>query len=324
MTTEILEIKLTTEEFCSVSNLLDSVMNNEQFLNQNTFLETAVLFSHELPRRIREKFYTYKRYEREPILLIKGNPIAESDIGHTPSNYVELNDNFKLNRAQILHGLYGCLLGEPIGFSSQRKGSLYNNIIPLKEYEDVKNSSSGFKYEFGFHVEDAFHPARPDYLGLVCMRNEECAKTIVSCIDGIDLPEDMRDILFEYRYVNKHNVIHDTTGIINEEKQEIFFGNKLYPYLRINIATLNIEDYSEEEQVAIKKVVEHLNLNKVSVVLEPGDCVYIDNFRCVHARDPYNPDFGNNARWLSRLEFTNDLRKSQVFRKNKSSRVIEA
>lgn len=56
------------------------------------------------------------------------------------------------------------------------------------------------------------------------MRNEECAKTIVSCIDGIDLPEDMRDILFEYRYVNKHNVIHDTTGIINEEKQEILLA----------------------------------------------------------------------------------------------------
>ncbi|WP_192881045.1 MULTISPECIES: hypothetical protein [unclassified Photorhabdus] len=85
-----------------------------------------------------------------------------------------------------------------MGFTSQRNGSIYNNIIPFEELQNVPNSSSGSNKDFGFHVEDAFHPARAEFLGLVCMRNEERAPTTISCIDGIELTDKEKELLLTW------------------------------------------------------------------------------------------------------------------------------
>lgn len=244
--------------------------------------------------------------------------------GPTPSHYIELDKNYQLNDAKILHGLYGSLLGEGIGFTSQRKGSIYNNIIALRELQSVPNSSSGSTYDFGFHVEDAFHPTRAEYFGLVCMRNEEQVATIVSCIDGIELTPEERDILFQDRFNIAHNPIHDTTDVISENRQAIFFGHPERPYVRINAAALNIEEYDGLERQAITKVLKYFEKNRVEIVLKSTDCVYIDNYRCVHARNAYQALYGPNTRWLARVVFTSDLKKSRPFRSSTEARSLIA
>ncbi len=324
MATLVKKIIITNQEKQQIRGLLDEIIQVPTMTSQYNFIEKAALYAQELPRRIRQKFYDFKRNEELAALLISGSPVLLDGAGPSPSRYIELDNDYRLNDAKILHGLYGSLLGEGVGFTSQRCGSLYNNIIPLKELSNVSNSSSGSALDFGFHVEDAFHPARAEYLGLVCMRNNERAATTISCIDGIKLSAEEKQILFEPRFKISHNPIHNTTDIVEEISQPILFGHSNAPYVKINAAALNIDEYDGIERQALEKLLRHFAENRNAVMLEATDCFFIDNYRCVHARDSFKANYGDGARWLARVVFASSLRKSREMRSSVETRAINA
>ncbi|OIQ94965.1 enduracididine beta-hydroxylase [mine drainage metagenome] len=324
MTTNCIRLQPTASEKKDIRALLNEIMVDPHLCRQDEFLEHAHVIAQELPRRIRQAFYGFKRKEDEPILLVTDNPVLLDGAEPTPEGHPELSADYVLNDAQLLHGLYGSLLGEPVGFTSQRNGSVYNNIIPLTTHSSVANSSAGSAIEFGFHVEDAFHPARADFIGLVCLRNDERATTTVSCVDGVALSAEESAILFQPRFRIGHNPIHSTTNVVSEDAQSIFFGHPDRPYVRINAANLRIDDYQFLERQALEKLLAHFARNRLGVILQSRDCIFIDNFRCVHARDAYTPLFGPRARWLSRVVFANDLRKSGPMRASVLERAIAA
>jgi len=132
MVTSVKRILLSRAEHVQVRSLLDEILREPEMSNQYSFMEKAALYAHELPRGIREAFYDFKRNEEDSALLVVGNPVLAGGPGPTPSRYVELDENYRLNDAEILHGLYGALLGEAIGFTSQRNGSTIL-LFPLKE-----------------------------------------------------------------------------------------------------------------------------------------------------------------------------------------------
>ena len=324
MVTSVKRILLSRAEHVQVRSLLDEILHEPEMSNQYSFMEKAALYAHELPRGIREAFYDFKRKEEDSALLVVGNPVLAGGPGPTPSRYVELDENYRLNDAEILHGLYGALLGEAIGFTSQRNGSIYNTIVPFEGNKAIANSSAGSDLAFGFHVEDAFHPARPEYVGLVCMRNEERAATIISSVDNIKLSAEERKVLFEPRFKISHNPIHVTSNVIEESAQTILFGHIDAPYVKINAATLDIEEYEGIERQALEKLLTHFAENRVALRLEPGDCAFIDNYRCVHARDSFRAHYGEHARWLSRVVFASSLKSSRAMRNSVSTRAINA
>jgi L-asparagine oxygenase len=324
MPTTISQLELTETEAAETRKLLDEITADHRMLDQSTFIEHAYVLAQELPRRVRETFYGFKRAEAAPVLHVTGNPVLAGGPGSTPDRYVETEPGFTLNDAQILHGLYGSLLGEAVGFTSQRGGSLFNTIVPFQELMATANSSSGSRFDFGFHIEDAFHPMRAEFVGLACMRNDEGAATTISCVDGIDLTAEERDVLFEPRFKIGHNPIHVTSGVVSEDRHAILFGHRDRPYVTVNFTTLEFDDYEGLERQALDKLLRHFEGNRASLVLRSRDYVYIDNYRCVHARDAFKPFFGPGARWLSRVVFTSDLRKSRALRKNVLTRAIAA
>ncbi|HEF4763044.1 TPA: TauD/TfdA family dioxygenase [Pseudomonas putida] len=324
MATIIKKLIISEKECQQVRGLLDEIIEIPAMKNQYAFMEKAALYAQELPRRIRQEFYDFKRSEEAAALLVSGSPVLGSGAGPSPSRYIELDEGYSLNDAKILHGLYGSLLGEGVGFTSQRGGSIYNNIIPLEELNSVANSSSGSVLNFGFHVEDAFHPARAEYLGLVCMRNEERASTTISCIDGIELSPEEKQVLFEPRFKIPHNPIHSTSDVVEETSQSILFGHRDAPYVKINAAALNVDEYHGIELQALKKLLNYFSDNRMTVVLEATDCIFIDNYRCVHARDSFKANYGAGARWLARVVFASSLRKSREMRTSIKTRAINA
>jgi L-asparagine oxygenase len=325
MSTTCLTLRPTASESASIRGLLDELISDPDLHAPEAFLEQAHLAAQALPARIRESFYRFKRDEDHAVLLVRGNPVLRDGAGPTPQDFPETRPGYRLNDAQMLHGLYGSLLGEAVGFTSQRNGSIYNNIVPSPGLRQVANSSSGSAFDFGFHVEDAFHPARADYVGLLCLRNDEGAATTVACVDGLALADDERDVLFEPRFRIAHNPIHaDTTDLVEEDGQAVFFGDRERPYVRINAATLRLDDHGGLERRALAKLLAHFEQQRLALTLESRDCLYIDNYRCVHARDAYRAKFGPEARWLSRVVFTNDLRKSRSLRASVQARAIAA
>ena len=62
--------------------------------------------------------------------------------------------------------------------------------------------------------------------------------------------------------------------------------------------------------------------NIQEVPLQPGDCIFIDNYRVVHGRNAFKARYDGTDRWLKRINLTRDLRKSQGSRGGCEMRVI--
>jgi alpha-ketoglutarate-dependent taurine dioxygenase len=58
------------------------------------------------------------------------------------------------------------------------------------------------------------------------------------------------------------------------------------------------------------------------VALQPGDIIFLDNFKVVHGRKPFKAYFNGKDRWLKRLNITRDLRKSRDSRIKPENRII--
>jgi hypothetical protein len=168
----------------------------------------AAVYAQELPRADRLLVHDFTTRESCDALTLKMGDVFCGSAGNTPTEYDELEPGYVYNDAQIVHALISTLIGIPVGYSSQRSGRRLNNIIPTKNLENVPNSSSGSKYDFGFHTEDAFHEFKGDHLGLVCIRNDERASTNFVSINEIKISPLLKAALFKPDYVIGHNPIH--------------------------------------------------------------------------------------------------------------------
>ena len=92
-------------------------------------------------------------------------------------------------------------LGQPVGYRPEHGGELVQNILPVRGSESRQLSTSS-KVELLFHTEAAFHPHRPRYLLLLCLRGNPQARTTLASIREIVrmLPLGVRRTLFEPRF----------------------------------------------------------------------------------------------------------------------------
>lgn len=291
----------------------------EEF-SEESVLNRAKIFASEIPREIREVFYEFQVKETSEAILIRTGNLLENSSIKTPKRYEELDSGYQLNDFQMLHALFSSLLGHPIGFASQREGKRLNNIIAVKELEDIPNTSSNSIHDFGFHTEDAFHKFRADYLGLVCIRNTEKVKTNFVSSKFLELDRQTIDELFLDKFIINHNHIHKLNAVIHPP-QSIFYGSRKTPFMKINICDMVGTD--EASNNALQKLIHALDKTRESVVIEKGDFFYLDNYYTAHGRDAYKPNYGDESRWLSRFIITADIRKSITARASIHSHVIQ-
>lgn len=76
-------------------------------------------------------------------------------------------------------------LGEPVSFLDEKEGVLIQDICPVKGQEKKQENVGSCYLEF--HTEDGFHPYKPDYVGLVCLRpdHEGMARTTAASIRNV-------------------------------------------------------------------------------------------------------------------------------------------
>ncbi len=65
-----------------------------------------------------------------------------------------------------------------------------------------------------------------------------------------------------------------------------------------------------------------IDKNSTGIVLLPGVCLFIDNYKAVYGRSSFKARFDGTDRWLKRVNIARDLRKSRGVRKAPASWVI--
>ena len=340
-------LSLSAHEIDAVQALTHGIALEHKSVEEVEFIRRAAVYAHELPRRVREFLSDFKLLEPAcGVCLISGYPIDNVRIGKTPSHWKWKLDAATSLEEQIMFVLYGCLLGDPFAWATQQDGYLMHDVFPIEgnKYDQL---GSGSEQTLWWHTEDAFHPHRADYLGLMCLRNPDSVATTLGSPDISRLSREHLDALFQPRYVIKpdesyseknesdlHKQVRENNGdgVLNTAYEKIrqlntappqvpmLFGDRQNPYICLDpYFTTPLDD---EAGAALNALAQTVDDNIREVVLQPGDCIFIDNYRVVHGRRAFKARYDGTDRWLKRLNLTRDLRKSHGSRIGSEMRVM--
>jgi Fe(II)/alpha-ketoglutarate-dependent arginine beta-hydroxylase len=342
-------LELSDDEIKSIRSLVTDIADEYKSVENVEFLNKACLYAHELPWRVRA-FLNDFRLEEPPsgVCIISGCPINLAAIGATPTHWKLRSDIQTSLHEQIFIVLHGSLLGDLLGWATQQDGYLVHDVFPIKGNEN-EQLGTGSQQTLWWHTEDAFHPYRADYICFLCLRNPDNVATTIGTVDVGKLDPAQVEILFQPRFTIRPDESHQEknesdirkakrpdsdqdqikasyerikTMNTNPEKTPVFFGSPDAPYLRLDPYFMDLADNDPEAREALDALTKHIDARLVDLVLQPGDCCFIDNYKAVHGRKPFKARYDGHDRWIKRICMTRDLRKSRHARANSAARVI--
>lgn len=336
------KLTLVPDEAGAVQALLSELTARHDSVEDPEFLRHCNVYAHELPRRVRMHLNDFKLYEPpSACCVISGYPIDDERIGFTPTHWKNRVKPSPVLAEDMLLVLFGSLLGEVIGWATQQDGSIVHDIVPIKGHEG-EQLGSGSEQPLWWHTEDAFHPCRGDYLGMMCLRNPDKVATTFANLEQVELSEQQRRLLFDSHFTIRPDESHliknkpdpqSVDGVLGAsyehieemrskpEKIAVLSGDPRSPYVRIDPYFMDKVE-NEEAQQALDDFIRVLDQKLSDLVLLDGDLCFIDNFKGVHGRRPFRARYDGKDRWLKRVNITRDLRRSRISRPSAENRVI--
>lgn len=225
-------------------------------------------------------------------------------------------------------------LGEMIGYEAEGEGRLFQDMVPNPDLAHTQ-TSLGSSVELELHVEQAFSPWRPDLVSLACLRGDPGAQTFVFHVkQALNLlTRSERSLLLEPLWTMGVDLSFKLYG------QNFINGDQrgplpiVYP-LSSSSSSSSSEDmgwvFDQDLMRGICPSAEDLRLklvdlylqHRTSIVLQPGDLLWIDNRRAVHGRSHFTPRFDGTDRFLVRSFVTFDLEKSSAVRQGRMVQAV--
>jgi len=227
---------------------------------------------------------------------------SDVEIGNippTPSQVTFSSDLLDQARTTLMQ--YAFHFGYPISYFQEQSGNLVQNIFPVykTQYEQISTSS---KVQLALHTETAFHPYKPDYILLLCLRGDPSAATTYAEINDIVqiLPEQTMETLKKPWYITAVDDSFRTNG----EPQKEF----IMPILRDTDGSLSMtydnffmRGINEEADLALAELNVAIEKCTKEIVLKTGDLLVINNSTVIHGRKPFDARYDGTDRWVQRM-----------------------
>lgn len=198
--------------------------------------------------------------------------------------------------------------GKLVGYKQEQDGRMLQHIFPKKRSETSQISGSS-TVELELHTETAFHPYKPDFVALMCLRGDRTAATVYSSLHEIlsVLSPSTINALYESDFVTSVDESFRTRG---------------EPDQRITMPILQVSDRGKKTMVfdanlmtgthpaaniALVEFKEAAADRAREVVLDAGDILVLDNRTTVHGRRPFTPKYDGTDRWLLRALIREEL-----------------
>ncbi|MFZ4719098.1 MAG: TauD/TfdA family dioxygenase [Ilumatobacteraceae bacterium] len=198
-------------------------------------------------------------------------------------------------------------LGQPVGYLPEHGGDLVQNLVPTKANADRQVSTSS-GVDLMFHTEAAFHPHRPKFLLLLCLRGDERAITTLSSIQEVMplLPARVVETLFQprFRTAVDESYLHGRSNVLGAP-MPVLSGNRERPTMIFDADLMvGVDAEADDALRALSAIVE---AHHTGLALEAGDLLVVDNDVAVHGRSSYQPRWDGKDRWLQRAMAVTDL-----------------
>ncbi|GHO86474.1 TauD/TfdA family dioxygenase [Dictyobacter formicarum] len=268
----------------------------------------------EIPHSLASTLIDFRRNSNNyGTLLIRNLPVDHA-LPPTPNGNQKAFSKTSVSEYALL--MLMMYLGEPIGYADEKEGAIIQNTFPVAGQEErLENTGSVY---LDFHTESCFHPNKPDYVGLFCLRSDhdQIARTASASIYRAihKVPSKLISILRQPLYRARVSTAYVKPGepALYSPFMPILSGDTVEPDLCVNF--FGMEAKNPIAQLAFDSLKAALLQVAVDCVLLPGDLLIVDNRVAAHGRTGFHPRYDGNDRWLQRLFVVEDFRLSKPSR----------
>lgn len=275
------------------------------------WIAAARRLSCQMPARLLASIREYRQdCGPDALLLIRNLPVDQCLLPPTPTARESVERRTTVPAALI--ALLSSQLGEMIAYRDEKSGALVQNVVPVPGMEASQSNAGSVDLEM--HVENAFHPGRPDYVALLCLRSDHSgtAGTMVSSVRrALPLvPAQARRVLGESRFMTQPPPSFGTAD--SAPVHPVLNGHPEDPDIRVDFAaTMALDDDAHRAIVQFRGA---CALAATELVLQSGDLAFIDNRMALHGRTSFTPRYDGNDRWLLRSFVHLDSRHGRPYR----------
>ncbi|MGW1200501.1 TauD/TfdA family dioxygenase [Streptomyces sp. NPDC002536] len=317
---------LNDTEKSEVAQITDAFLARNTVWDWLGYAEEVRVEAENLPVGLR-KFLVAERAAEDAVITVANLPVSE-DLVPTPPSWQTAEKEGAARREELVLLLVASVLGDPFAWTNQQNGRLVHDVCPSKGQEASLTSASS-EVQLTLHTEDVFHTCRGDYVALMCLRNPDAVGTTVARVDAVDFPEPVREVLHRDRfrfYPDDSHVeaaMREAGGAVAlderpHEVSSVLFGPEEDPYLRIDADFTSPLPGDPEAERALDDAAGRLEAATEAVVLNPGEAVFLDNYRVIHGRSVFTPRYDGTDRWLKRTSMVRDLRRTYVHTRSRS------
>lgn len=250
------------------------------------------------------------------VLLVSGLP-TDPNLPDTPTDGGPSRDKPTFVAERVLLGL-SQLLGEPVGFTSEKNGRLIHDVAPVKMGAATQTNESS-KVFLNFH-NDIVHDdsgrydiANPDFLVLNCLRPDAGGEAITCYADARDVCRAMhpdtlavlREPLFQLNAPGSY--VRDVAGgaEVLSDPMPVIAGPAHAP--EVSVSANGVRGLTAEAEQAVATL-QHACVSVAhQVCLEPGSALLINNRKGLHARSQFVARHDGSDRWLQRSYIRRNL-----------------
>lgn len=307
-------LDLTDQERSALKELAEELTRaTPALLDDADWLAAARSRSCRLPVRLAEEIRTYRHDPGAAgTLLISGLPVEEETLPDTPGVRDSVAREATVPAAVAV--LLGMQLGELVAYRQEKQGALVQDVVPVPGMEQSQSNAGSVPLEF--HIENAFHPRRPDYVGLICLRNdhEKVAGTLVASIRQALplLTAADREILGGPRFVTAAPPSFHSGDAA--AAHAVLQGSPDDPDICVDFAATSALDDAAKH--ALERLREALFEVSTALVLQAGEMAFVDNRIVLHGRSDFTPRYDGRDRWLHRVYVHLDHRRSRAYRRD--------
>lgn len=231
--------------------------------------------------------------------LIRKLPI-DPDLPSTPEkkNYQFSFKNSLISEFSLL--FISLAFGRLMHYPDEKQGHYIHNIYPVKGLESAI-ANFGSHHEFNFHTEMAWDIHRPDYIGLLGLRNTHNGpKTIL-----VDFKK-----IFMGLTRSEQTLLTNAPVLLKAPASfEKITKNEIKP-IRMRdsdfLSGLNFNPgMMESDDSKVNAIFEKINIiaskEKEEFIIRPGELMLFNNHEFLHGRTSFFPAYDGNDRWLQRV-----------------------
>ena len=250
------------------------------------------------------------------VMLVANLPV-DPELPPTPTDGGPSRDKRTFVAEGVLLGL-SQLLGEPVGFTTEKAGRLVHDVVPVKSGAETQtNQSSGVFLNFHndiVHDEvGRYDVSNPDFLVLHCLRQDASGEAVTYYADARDvrraLPPEALELLTRplFRLNAPGSYVRDIARgeEVLSRPVPIITGPDHAP--EVGVSANGVRALTPQAAEALVELQRACRAVAHQVRLEPGTALLINNRKGLHARSVFAARHDGTDRWLQRTYLRRSL-----------------